>query len=89
MARGQLLATLLSQVMAGKQPPELDLVPGKPGMRPEEKLRAALEAVEERRKLIDADDDAYGRCDICATDLGLPRLDEMAWADRCAAHADA
>ncbi len=89
MARGQVLATLLSQVMAGKLPAELDLVPGKPGLRPEEKLRAALDALEKRRVLIDADDDGYGRCDICHTDLGLAALDEMPWADRCAAHADA
>ncbi len=88
MARGQMLATLLSQVMAGKEP-SLDLVPGKPGLRPEERLRAALDAVEKRRMLIDADDDAYGCCDICHVDLGLAQLDEMPWADRCPAHADA
>ena len=88
MARGQMLANMLSELMAGKEP-SLDLVPGKPGMRPEERVRAALDAVEKRRKLIDADDDGYGRCDICHEDLGLPRLDEMPWADRCAAHADA
>jgi hypothetical protein len=87
MKRGQFLATLLEQVLAGKQPPQLTLLPGKPGMRPEEKLRMALDQVEGRRKLIDADDDAYGRCGVCGEDLGLPALDEMPWADRCAAHA--
>jgi hypothetical protein len=87
MKRGQVLATLLEQVMAGKEPPQLSTLPGKPGMRPEEKLRMALDQVESRRKLIDADDDQYGRCGVCGTDLGLPSLEEMPWADRCAAHA--
>jgi RNA polymerase-binding transcription factor DksA len=87
MARGQKLATMLSEVLAGKEPPALSLVDGKPGMRPEEKLRYALDQIEARRKLIDAGDDRYGRCDICGEDLGLPALEELPWADRCAAHA--
>jgi RNA polymerase-binding transcription factor DksA len=47
----------------------------------------ALDQVEARRKLIDADDDKFGRCDVCGEDLGLPALGELPWADRCAAHA--
>src|SRR5213076_2414137 len=78
MARGLTYATLLSQVLAGKRPPELTaLLAAKPGMRPEEVLRAALQQVEARRRLLDAKDDRYGRCDHCGTDLGLPRLREM------------
>src|SRR3954468_7781737 len=87
MARGQKLATMLSEVLAGKEPAGMSLVPGKPGMRPEEKLRYALDQVEARRKLIDAGDDRYGRCDICGEDLGLAALGELPWADRCVAHA--
>jgi hypothetical protein len=87
MDRGQVLATLLGEVLAGKTPAAVALLPGKPGMRPEEKLRMALDQVEARRKLIDADDDKYGRCDVCGEDLGLPALGELPWADRCAAHA--
>jgi hypothetical protein len=88
MARGQTYATLLSQVLAGKRPPELAaLLAAKPGMRPEEVLRAALDQVEQRRRLLDAHDDRYGRCDICGIDLGLAKLREMPWADRCEAHA--
>ena len=88
MARGKTYATLLSQVLAGKRPPELaSLLSGKPGMRPEEVLRAALDQVESRRRLLDAADDRFGRCDHCGTDLGLARLREMPWADRCEAHA--
>ena len=77
MKRGFALSTMLSDVLAGK-----------PGMRPEEKLRMALDQVEGRRKLIDANDDRYGRCDVCETDLGLACLGELPWADRCSAHAN-
>ena len=86
MKRGQLLATMLEQVLAGKKPPQLSLLPGKPGLRPEEKLRMALDQVEVRRALFDADDDRFGRCDVCGVDLGLVALDEVPWADRCAKH---
>ncbi len=89
MKRGQVLATLLSEVLAGKDKErELSaLGVDKPGMRPEEALRMTLDLVEARRKLIDASDDAYGHCDICHEDLGLTALEEMPWADRCAKHA--
>ncbi len=87
MKRGQTLATLLSQVLAGKQPPGIrDLLDAHPGMRPEEVVRAALDQIESRRKLIDADDDRYGRCDVCGVDLGAAALGEMPWADRCHRH---
>lgn len=88
MKRGFDLATLLSEVLAGKKHPEIaELFYGKPGMRPEEKLRLALEQVEARRRLIDANDDRFGRCDVCSADLGLTVLGELPWADRCATHA--
>lgn len=88
--RGQVLADLLAEVLAGK-PVEQKLtamgIEGKPGERPEEKLRRALDQVEARRVLLDAGDDRYGRCDVCGADLGEAALGEMAWADRCRAHA--
>lgn len=88
MARGQTLATLLSDVLAGKHPPELAaLLAEKPGKRPEEVLRLALDQVEGRRRLLDGSDDRFGRCDRCGVDLGLAHLREMPWADRCTAHA--
>lgn len=88
MRRGLTLATLLSQVLAGKRPSELAaLLALKPGMRPEEVLRLALDQIEARRKLIDGEDDRYGRCDACGVDLGAIALGEMPWADRCASHA--
>jgi hypothetical protein len=88
MRRGLTLATLLSQVLAGKRPPGLDaLLAARPGMRPEEVLRLALDQVEARRKLLDSEDERYGRCDACGVDLGAVALGDMPWADRCASHA--
>ena len=88
LRRGEVLATLLADVLAGKRPPQLaELLAGRPGKRPEEILRTALDQVESRRKLIDADDDRYGRCDVCGADLGMTALGEMPWADRCPKHA--
>ena len=88
MRRGATLATLLTEVLAGKRPPQLAaLLAQKPGARPEEVLRLALDQIEQRRRLIDDDDDRYGRCDTCGVDLGAAALGEMPWADRCAAHA--
>ena len=88
--RGRVLATLLAEVLAGKRI-EAKLGPlgveGKPGMRPEEKLRLALEQVEARRRLLDAGDDRFGRCDGCGAELGELALAEMPWADRCRAPA--
>ena len=88
MRRGQVLATLLADVLGGKRPPQLaELLAQKPGKRPEEVLRLALDQIERRRKLIDSGDDRYGRCEICGEDLGMAALAQMPWADRCAKHA--
>ncbi len=87
MGRGRVLATLLSEVLAGKRPPSVQsLLDAKPGKKPEEVLRLALDQVEGRRQLLDDDDDRFGRCDVCGLDLGEVALGEMPWADRCAEH---
>jgi hypothetical protein len=87
MKRGQTLATLLADVLAGKSSPSIDaILRAKPGLRPEEALRLTLDQVEGRRKLLDAGDDRYGRCDKCGEDLGVYALNEMPWADACRAH---
>ena len=89
LARGQTLATLLADVLAGKDKESVIAALGiaKPGIRPAEALRKALDQVESRRVLLDRGDDRFGRCDVCGLDLGTAALDEMAWADRCTAHA--
>lgn len=88
--RGQAIATKLAKLMAGEDPMTIIRALGldlKPGARPEEILRRALDQVERLRKLIDADDDRYGRCQECGLDLGLPAMREVPWADACPAHA--
>ena len=88
MRRGGELATLLADVLGGKRPPALvELLSRRPGKRPEEVLRLALDQVEARRALLDARADRFGRCDVCGESLDLPALREMPWADRCAVHA--
>jgi RNA polymerase-binding transcription factor DksA len=89
LERGTILATLLAEVLAGKDKASalqaLDVL--RPGIRPEEALRKALDQVEHRRSLLVSDDDRYGCCEICGVDLGPAALEEMPWADRCHAHA--
>lgn len=89
MKRGQDLATRLAEVMAGADGEAMLRRLGleaRPGARPAEILRAALDQVEERRRWLDAGDDRFGRCDVCGVDLGLAALDELPYADRCRAH---
>ncbi|CAN5857016.1 hypothetical protein BH11MYX2_BH11MYX2_02870 [soil metagenome] len=88
MKRGSMLATRLSDVLAGKRPPDvMSIIHAKQGLRPEEAVRVVLDQVESRRKLLDDDDDRYGRCDVCETEIPVAALREMPWADRCPRHA--
>ena len=88
MRRGLDLATILSELLGGKDKTSAlaAMQVTKPGLKPEEAVRMALDQVEARRKLIDADDDRYGRCDVCGDDLGPLALGELPWADRCQKH---
>jgi RNA polymerase-binding transcription factor DksA len=88
--RGLAIATRLEKLMSGADANSIARALGltlKPGARPEEVLRRALDQVDGLRKLIDADDDRYGRCTTCGLDLGLAALREVPWADACPAHA--
>ena len=89
LERGTILATLLAEVLAGKDKTSALLALGvmRPGIRPEEALRKALDRIERRRLLLVSDDARYGCCEICGIDLGVPALEEAPWADRCRAHA--
>jgi hypothetical protein len=89
LARGSVLASMLADILSGKDKTSTLAGLGvlRPGIRPEEALRKALDQVESRRKLLVADDARYGCCEICGSALDLAELDEMAWADRCRAHA--
>ncbi len=90
LAKGQDIALLLAAVLAGKDKTSaLAALPdlGKPGMRPEEKLRAYLDLIEATRHLLLADGDEFGRCIGCGERLSELELDEMPWAQRCRACA--
>lgn len=84
MKKGLEIATLLADVMAGKDKTrELAALQLKPGIRPAEALRMYLGVIESKRTLLDANDDRFGRCESCGADLGVMALREMPWADRC------
>lgn len=89
LERGSILATLLTEVLAGKDKTTalraLDVL--RPGIRPEEALRKALDRIERSRLLLVSDDARYGTCEICRIELGAAALEEMPWADRCPAHS--
>ncbi len=89
-ARGQVIATKLTELLAGADAEAVARALGfglVPGARPEEILRRSLDHVVALRAMIDADDDHYGRCTTCALDLGPARMLEVPWADACPAHA--
>jgi len=87
--RGATLAQLLGDVLSGKDRALalLSLGVDRPGIRPEEALRKALEEVEMRRRLLVAGDDRFGRCDVCGVPFTTAALIELPWADRCQKHA--
>lgn len=87
LRKGGQIAGELAEILGGKKKRmplgELPAAAQKPGMKPEERLRAYLEHVEACRRRLDAEDDAFGRCRTCNQDLGSVVLDQMPWADRC------
>lgn len=89
MRKGHELATLLADVLAGKDRSSRVRALGlddRPGERPAEKLRRYLALIEARRSLLDTGSDEFGRCEICRAELPVMALVEMPWADRCPAH---
>lgn len=89
LKHGMALRTLLAEVVSGKDRTSVLRALGilRPGTRPEEALRKALDRIERRRLLLVSDDARYGCCEICGSDLGVPELEEVPWADRCRGHA--
>lgn len=85
LAKGQELATKLSQLLEGQTPAGLDELAALPGERPEEKLRRYLAIIQARLGAIRAG--GYGRCERCGAELSVAELDEMPWADACRACA--
>jgi hypothetical protein len=89
LRKGGAIAAELAELLGGKgkkpaiTTKELPAFAHKPGMRPEERLRAYLDHVEACRRRLDADDARYGRCQVCGADIGVAALEQMPWADRC------
>ena len=87
MKKGMAVANKLSKVLSGLDI-RLDQIEGvhglsEPGMRPEEKLRAYLNHIERRRKLLDSDPDAFARCSVCEQPILPVLIQESPWADIC------
>ena len=90
MQRGGDLAAKLSEILAGQDGDTVVATLGlstKPGARPEEILRRALDDNEQLRRWLDDGDPRYGACGVCATPFSIEELRELPWADRCRAHA--
>ena len=86
LKKGQELASMLADVLAGKAPAGLASLAGKPGERPEEKLRRYLNVIQSRVDAINAGG-AYGNCEPCGAEIPFAELDELPWADTCRACA--
>jgi RNA polymerase-binding transcription factor DksA len=85
LKKGQELAEMLADVLAGNLPPALAAMAGKPGEKPEEKLRRYLDKIQGCLKALR--EGGYGRCEICGEEIRFEELDEMPWADTCSSCA--
>jgi hypothetical protein len=79
--KGQELAQMLSDLLAGNPPPGVAGL-AKPGETPEEALRRYLGVIQQRIDAIAAGT-GYGLCERCGAPLSFAELDEMPWADTC------
>jgi RNA polymerase-binding transcription factor DksA len=83
--KGRDLAEKLSQLMAGKPVSLQELLAPKVGETPTERCRRYLDLVDGRIKAINAG--TYGNCFLCETPLSYVELEQMPWAQYCAACA--
>ena len=83
--KGRDLADKLSQLMAGKQVSIQELLAPKVGETPTERVRRYLDLVDGRIKAINAG--TYGTCFLCEAPLSYVELEQMPWAQYCAACA--
>jgi hypothetical protein len=86
LKKGQEIAAMLADLLAGKMPAGLAGLAGKPGEKPEEKLRRYMGVIQSRIDAINAGQD-YGLCEVCGQEIPFVELDELPWADRCTACA--
>ena len=78
---------MLADLLSGKMPAGLAGLAGKPGEKPEEKLRRYLKEIQVRIDAILAGGADYGKCEECGGEIPFVELDELPWADRCLACA--
>ncbi len=89
LKKGAELADKLSRLLAGERVADLGalLGGGKPGERPEEKLRRFMARIDAALAALRAG--SYGGCEDCGVALGWARLEQLPWADRCSSCAAA
>jgi hypothetical protein len=78
LKKGGEIADMLADFLSGKVPAGLGSLAGKPGERPEEKLRRWLNAVQAR---LDATEDP--KCEKCGREIPFVELEQMPLADVC------
>jgi len=84
--KGQDVADLLEELLSGKNVDLASLpVPVAPGQDPELRLRNFLDQIDRALKMFDTD--AYGRSQVCGTDLDRVALREQPWLATCPAHS--
>ena len=79
--KGGELADKLSRLLAGQSVDLGALGGGKPGERPEEKLRRFMARIQ--RALTELRAGQFGDCGQCGAPLGYLAVVETPWADRC------
>ena len=85
LRKGRDLSEKLSEMMSGKNVRFEELLAPKVGETPMERLRRYLDLVDGRIKAINAG--TYGNCFLCETPLSYAELEQMPWAEYCAACA--
>ncbi|MEO1268780.1 MAG: hypothetical protein AAFX99_11825 [Myxococcota bacterium] len=87
LRKGGQIAKKLADLLAGKDVQLVELADlrgrGGPNLRAEQKLRAYLDLINERRQALEAKDGTYGVCAICGAPLSWAELDQMPWATQC------
>jgi hypothetical protein len=82
LGKGREVAAMLADLLAGNAPAGAAALAGKPGEKPEEKLRRYLDMIQKRVDALNQGGN-YGRCETCGAELPFTELDELPLADTC------
>ena len=84
--KGSAVAGKLSELLAGKDV-RMGELQGVKGLgdrhKKEDRLRAFLDHIGQRRRALENGDTSFGRCEECGKGLTVAELDEMPWATHC------